>query len=110
MSSVHGRLPRAGWPAALDVGDRLVNQTGFQERTGEGGPAIDEQRPNPAINQRRKQVARFRRGIGSEREHAPTVPSGRTFFEPVIIAQNSIVDESEIVYVHRNVMRRAHQG
>ncbi len=48
MSSVRGRLPGAGRPTALEVGDRLINQTGFQERAGQRGLAINEQRPYPA--------------------------------------------------------------
>lgn len=107
VSSVRCRLSGAGRPTALDVGDRLINQTGFQERAGQRRPAINEQRPNPAVNQRRKQIACLLGGIGSESEHVPTVPSGRTLFEPVIVAQDGIVDESEIMYVHRNL---AYQG
>ena len=106
MSSVRGGLSGAGRPTALEVGDRLINQTGFQERAGQRGPAINEQRPYPAGNQRCEQFARILRGIGRESEHVRTVPSGRTFFELAIVAQNGVVDESEVMYVPRNLAYR----
>lgn len=106
VPSVRCRLACAGRPTALDVGDRLINQTGVQERLGQRRRAVNEQRANPTVNQRRKQIARLVRGTGSESEHLSTVPSGCTFFEPVIITQDGIVDEPEIMDVYRNLAYR----